>query len=250
MHDQTRVGHLGLSDNEVKVLKSIFSLSEEIRETCVLVESRDLATADLVLVDIDNPDAVKAWNSIYQSNRLAKPVTLSSRGNKVAGVNSLNRPIRLQNLVAVLDESIEHSTKVQFPDAADDLDDVLKILIVDDSYPVRNYMEQALSRLVKVPAQISFAESGEIALEKIERTFFDIVFLDVMMEGVDGYKVCKTIKASYSSYVIMLTSKKSPFDKVRGTMSGCDAYISKPPSDERLVEAIGAYVAQRDRMVS
>ncbi len=59
-----------------------------------------------------------------------------------------------------------------------------------------------------------------------------------MMEGMDGYQVCKALKSNKSSYVVMLTSKKSPFDRVRGTMSGCDAYVTKPPEDKRLAEEI------------
>jgi twitching motility two-component system response regulator PilG len=69
-----------------------------------------------------------------------------------------------------------------------------------------------------------------------------------MMEGLDGYKTCKTIKSNGDSYIVMLTSKKSPFDKVRGTMSGCDAYVTKPPSDERLAEEIQKFMSRRTNL--
>jgi DNA-binding response OmpR family regulator len=103
---------------------------------------------------------------------------------------------------------------------------------------VRKYMEHKLTELVDVPIKLYLAANGEEAIEKLTRVSCDLIFLDVMMDGVDGYKVCKMIKSRSNPYIVMLTSKKSPFDKVRGTMSGCDAYITKPPADERLAEEI------------
>ena len=92
---------------------------------------------------------------------------------------------------------------------------------------------------------IHFASSGEEAIQNNSIKNYDIIFLDVVMEGMDGYKACKSIKAHKNAYVVMLTSKKSPFDKIRGTMSGCDAYITKPPTDERLLEVIQKCLSRR-----
>ena len=74
-------------------------------------------------------------------------------------------------------------------------------------------------------------------------------YLDVVMEGVDGYKVCKQIKSQHDVHIAMLTSKKSPFDKVRGTMSGCDAYVTKPPTDQRLKEEIEKSIHHRAKKI-
>ena len=73
---------------------------------------------------------------------------------------------------------------------------------------------------------------------KTQRASYDLVFLDVVMPGLDGYSACKKIKSMQSGHVVMLTSKKSPFDKVKGALSGADAYITKPPRDERLKEIL------------
>jgi two-component system, cell cycle response regulator len=67
------------------------------------------------------------------------------------------------------------------------------------------------------------------------------VFLDVIMPGIDGYQVCKLIKskrAANKTAVIMLTSKGSPFDRIRGAMAGCDAYLTKPVDEDKLLESI------------
>ena len=160
---------------------------------------------------------------------------LSDQAESGLGDVTLQRPIRVQKLIAALEDIVEQ-TSIQIPKESNQAE--LRVLVVDDSFPVRKYMEHKLTELVDVPIKLYLAANGEEAIEKLTRVSCDMIFLDVMMDGVDGYKVCKVIKSRSNPYIVMLTSKKSPFDKVRGTMSGCDAYITKPPADERLVEEI------------
>ena len=121
-----------------------------------------------------------------------------------------------------------------------------RILVVDD--------EPALTRMVKMNLEsagdfvVRTVNRGSEAISAAREFKPDMIFLDVMMEGLDGYKTCKTIKSSGEAYIVMLTSKKSPFDKVRGTMSGCDAYVTKPPSDERLTEEIKKFLLRRPKL--
>jgi two-component system cell cycle response regulator len=82
-----------------------------------------------------------------------------------------------------------------------------------------------------------FASSGEEALFKISKNHFDMIFLDVMLPGMDGYDVCKMIKKNKDNNlmkVVMLTSKDKTFDKIRGTMAGCDGYLTKPVDELKL----------------
>ena len=148
-----------------------------------------------------------------------------------------------EKLVAALEEIITGTSTDA--EAEDHTDSGLKVLVVDDSYPVRKYMEHKLTELAEFPVNLSFAATGEEAIEQVMHHEFDLIFLDVMMEGMDGYKTCKSIKTQRDSYIVMLTSKKSPFDKVRGTMSGCDAYITKPPADDRLAEEMNKCMQRR-----
>lgn len=247
MHDQIRMGHLGLDDHEIRVLKTIFSLSPQLKEEYVLIGFSGLEKADLVLVNLDNPEAIANWKKVARSNRLATPITLSAHGRSVGGVVSLTLPIRLQQLIDVLENIVADRTLVKNPEGNSKSESALSIMIVDDSYPVRKYMEQKLTEITRLPLRLSLTASGEEAMAKFAKRDFDLVFLDVIMEGVDGYKVCKAIKSKYSAYVVMLTSKKSPFDKVRGTMSGCNAYLTKPPEDERLVEEVEKCVKWREK---
>ncbi|HSS63164.1 MAG TPA: response regulator [Gammaproteobacteria bacterium] len=105
-----------------------------------------------------------------------------------------------------------------------------RALVVDDSLPVRKQVAMALERS---GISADFAENGDAALDLVSQNDYDIVFLDVIMPGVDGYEVCKSIKRDKQKKnipVVMLTGKSSPFDKVKGKLSGCDTYLTKPVS--------------------
>jgi CheY-like chemotaxis protein len=109
-----------------------------------------------------------------------------------------------------------------------------RVLAVDDSPLMRTFLQNKLQ-----PYGISpeFASSGEEALFKISKQHFDLIFLDVMLPGMDGYDVCKMIKKNKDNSlmrVIMLTSKDKTFDKIRGKMAGCDDYLTKPVDELKL----------------
>ena len=245
VHDDIKLSYIGLTDNEVRVLRSIFTLAPQLNEKFSLTPPDELDEVDVFLVDADDSQAVERWNQIKRSNSLAMSLMLSSQEETADGDVVLQRPIRVQRLIAALDDILQEQTQTNNPDLIAEPE--VCVLIVDDSYPVRKYMEHKLGELIREPLALSFAASGEEAIDKVNKKKYDIIFLDVMMDGVDGYKVCKAIKASKTAHVVMLTSKKSPFDKVRGTMSGCDAYVTKPPSDECLVREVKKCIQSRNR---
>ena len=109
-----------------------------------------------------------------------------------------------------------------------------RVLVVDDSPLMRTFMQNKLQPYGITP---EFASSGEEALFKISKQHFDMIFLDVMLPGMDGYDVCKMIKKNKDNSlmkVVMLTSKDKTFDKIRGTMAGCDGYLTKPVDELKL----------------
>lgn len=86
-----------------------------------------------------------------------------------------------------------------------------------------------------------FAESGEEALEKIEDTQYYLVFLDIIMPGIDGYETCRSMrtKASYKKTpIIMLSGKTSPLDEVQGVIAGATTYLTKPVKSAMLQETL------------
>lgn len=111
-------------------------------------------------------------------------------------------------------------------------------LIIDDSAAIRKQLELELR-----DAGISsdFAECGEDALEKIKLNQFDLVFLDIIMPGIDGYETCKAMRsnAAYKKTpIIMLSGKTSPLDEVQGVIAGATTYITKPVKSEKLQDTL------------
>ena len=72
---------------------------------------------------------------------------------------------------------------------------------------------------------------------------YDLIFLDVVMPGIDGYETCSRLKAIHASRIAMLTSLSAPADYQRGRQAGCDYYITKPPneSDLRTILSISSF---------
>ncbi len=119
------------------------------------------------------------------------------------------------------------------------------VLIVDDNMTVREFMK---NKLAPFNFNVDYASSGEQAVGFTGGKRYTCVFLDVIMPGIDGYQVCKLIKskkAANKTAVVMLTSKGSPFDKIRGAMAGCDAYLTKPVDEDKLLETIVRFLPVR-----
>lgn len=113
-----------------------------------------------------------------------------------------------------------------------------KILIVDDEpnivIPLQFLMEQnGYETLV--------AQSGEEALEMISKEKPDLVLLDIMLPGVDGFEVCEIIRLNpewRNTRVIFLTAKGRDVDIAKGMVLGADEYITKPFSNQQIIDAV------------
>lgn len=120
----------------------------------------------------------------------------------------------------------------------------IRALVVDDSTTLRRLMELIL---VPLGLQLDFVDNGERALELAKRNRYDIVFLDILLPGIDGYRVCKTIKSDKRTknvHIVMLTSRNSAIDKIRGMMAGTDVYLTKPVDRTDLLRAIDKCMPQ------
>ena len=109
-----------------------------------------------------------------------------------------------------------------------------KVLVLEDEKAIRDFVVLNLSR---AGYDIIEADTGETALKKYDQNpDIDIAVLDVMLPGIDGLEVCKTIRASNQKIgIIMLTAKAQETDKVAGLMNGADDYIAKPFSPLELI---------------
>jgi twitching motility two-component system response regulator PilG len=119
----------------------------------------------------------------------------------------------------------------------------IKVMVIDDSNTIRRSAEIFLKNS---GCSVILAEDGFDALAKISNEHPDIIFVDIMMPRLDGYQTCSLIKrnARYKSTpVIMLSSKDGLFDRARGRMVGSDQYLTKPFTQETLLDAVQTYAA-------
>ena len=119
-------------------------------------------------------------------------------------------------------------------------------MVVDDSNTIRKSAEMFLK---PYGCEIILAQDGFDALSKIVDHQPNVIFLDIMMPKLDGYQTCSLIKrnARYQSTpVIMLSSKDGLFDKARGRMAGSDQYLTKPFTQETLINAVSKHVFQNE----
>lgn len=115
----------------------------------------------------------------------------------------------------------------------------VRILVVDDH--VLNV--EIVRAFLKNDYELASAESGEKALAVATAFLPDIVLLDVMMPGLDGYEVCRRLKRDSTlgaARVIMLTAKAMPDERAKGMAAGADDYLTKPFRKRELLDRIDA----------
>ena len=118
----------------------------------------------------------------------------------------------------------------------------VRVLVIDDSNTIRRSAELFLRQ---AGFEVILAEDGFDALAKINDHQPHVIFVDIMMPRLDGYQTCALIKQNpelKSTPVIMLSSKDGVFDRARGRLAGSDRYLTKPFTQEALVEAVNQYV--------
>src|SRR5215207_11528781 len=117
-----------------------------------------------------------------------------------------------------------------------------RVLVVDDVLANIKLME---ARLTAEYFDVVTAMSGPEALAICERAQCDIVLLDVMMPEMDGFEVCRRLKANPLTHhipVVMVTALDQPADRVRGLEAGADDFLTKPVSDIALVTRVKSLV--------
>lgn len=115
---------------------------------------------------------------------------------------------------------------------------IKKILVVEDDQNLNRLVEY---NLTKNGYMVEKALDGTSAKEKLTRDFFDVVILDVMLPGIDGFRLCELIKKSAQArftYVVMVTARTTPLDKICAETVGADRYITKPFAITQLMEVI------------
>jgi len=121
-----------------------------------------------------------------------------------------------------------------------------KIMIVDDD---NNIAELVSLYLIKECFDTQIFNDGESALEALDSYEPNLILLDLMLPGIDGYQVCREVRAKGNTPIIMLSAKGEVFDKVLGLELGADDYMEKPFDSKELVARVKS-VLRRYKAVS
>jgi two-component system response regulator RegX3 len=117
-----------------------------------------------------------------------------------------------------------------------------RLLVIEDEPSISEPLAYMLG---KEGFEVAVAETGPEGLEEFQRSGADLVLLDVMLPGLSGTEVCRTLRQSSTVPIIMLTARDSEVDKVVGLELGADDYVTKPFSHRELVARIRAVLRRR-----
>lgn len=262
------VAVIGAGDSDLEIFERIFGITryrarqyqlKVANEKSSTVELEAIASADIFVVNMHNPNAIRCWHKVssYIAAEHRRPVLKISKVVPTSQAGSeftISWPINPAKMLQSLDnytirhlhyypefeigseqeltsdtvkniKAINLSTQAQ---QGSSQEQQVRVLIADDSLTVRRQLKMEFDMM---SAQLRAVADGEAAVQAAEQEKFDVIFLDVVMPGMDGYAACKSIKRTSlnkNTPVVMLTSKSSSFDKFKGMLAGCDTYLTKP----------------------
>jgi CheY-like chemotaxis protein len=238
----------GLKPIERQLLEGLVKVSQRRTPRLEILSSKQATDADVIVLDARDPGAVD-WAKRHPWIGTRAVIWIDGT-EAPAGHTLLRRPVQWPILPMVLARALESAPGTVAAAQAPSVPHPVRpptsqptrasqILVVDDSLAVRAHLRSLLEARGFV---VTDADSVEVALQTVSQRAFDCVLMDVLMPEVDGYEGCRQIKSRLRGVnaipVVMLTSKGSPFDRIRGKMAGCDAYLTKPVDPEHLTEVL------------
>ena len=120
-----------------------------------------------------------------------------------------------------------------------------KVLIVEDELPIaeleKDYLELS-------DFEVDIENDGTEGLNKAIGGTYDLLILDLMLPGTDGFEICKKVREKFDIPIIMVSAKKEDIDKIRGLGIGADDYMTKPFSPSELVARVKAHLTRYQRL--
>lgn len=122
-----------------------------------------------------------------------------------------------------------------------------RVLIIEDETAIaeleKDYLELS-------DFEVTIAGDGVEGLGMALEDDYDLVILDLMLPGMDGFEICKRIREEKNTPILMVSAKRDDIDKIRGLSLGADDYITKPFSPSELVARVKAHIARYERIIS
>jgi two-component system, cell cycle response regulator len=256
----------GFSAFERETLASFFRLAAD--RTPAYEQADDLIRSDFVVADADSAASLQ---DVIESGRTRDTVFVGAHAPQGA-MAWLQRPIDPVHIMRELDSLVEHRQSAPGELRAAIADDVAAthqlggivvdasassfgafdsgetgsgpdVLVAEDSAIARRFMQVKLQQL---GYRVHLAHDGEEAMTLLRRERFVLAFLDIVLgppSGLDGLRICQQLKhsaefAGTAPKVIMVTGLSGAMDKVRGSLAGCDAYLTKPVVESELLHAL------------
>jgi two-component system, cell cycle response regulator len=274
------VGLCGLSTRDARLVEIVVSRSPTTRFKFSVADAVGLTHCDIAVVDLQSPHGPEVLSQIRARCPKVTQVCISDQG--MLGESRFRIPRRslllhIQRVLEqVADQEVLTNIKVQSlptshvahpkhaapqsssPAVALVQTENSKVqvqrdgecrplcaLVVDDSLAVRTQLEAAIERS---GIKCVCADNAESAMTELSARSFDLIFLDVVMPGIDGYELCRKIKRNPYTRgipILMLTSRSSPFDRARGALAGCDSYLTKPVSADALYASVDKLLSKQ-----
>ena len=120
-----------------------------------------------------------------------------------------------------------------------------RILIIEDEAIIAE-LEKDYLEVAGYTVEIDY--SGETGLQRVLLEDYDLLILDIMLPGIDGYEICKQVRLKKDIPILMVSAKQEEIDKIKGLGFGADDYIIKPFSPSEMVARVNAHLARYDRL--
>lgn len=241
------------SRNGRRIIATVVNHMKSSKYTFAMVEAGDASLADIAIVDDGDPEMRQPMADLLARSPSVKVIYLVAaasanpgRRHELMGIHLVSHLMPMMEVVARTIGATElagqpatlapqNNKIVQL--VPKQRPEKLRALVVDDSPTVRMQLVKIIERM---GLDCEAAAGGEAALQKLARQTYHMIFVDVVMPDMDGYRLTREIKRNpdhKSTPVVILTSKSSPFDRARGALAGCDTYLTKPVELKRLFEA-------------
>ncbi|PKM10304.1 MAG: hypothetical protein CVV13_13570 [Gammaproteobacteria bacterium HGW-Gammaproteobacteria-3] len=228
-----------------------FQLTRPDRRKYIAANSANKQESDILMVNYDNPAALQEKAELLASHPHIQVVAVSrgplaeATNHHIRGLLFAARVLTTLDKVSIpghIEPNTDYPEEMPAPFVQTTGTATMpaapingyRALVVDDSSAIQKSLELNLATLPQI-ASIDFADNGESALEKAEMQQYDLIFLDVMMPGIDGYETCTHLRkkpAYKKTPIIMVSGKTSPLDEVKGVIAGCTTYLTKPVQAE------------------
>ena len=250
MTETLHISLIGFNGEDQGRFAKVFQYSSRRERRYRLGEPPDIVVAN-------GSDTVAMEEGECRARDIAAPLVVVSRSLPGGqGAYHIAPPLMTSRVLRVLDRiNVDPqalsglSPQVPSADTGPGIEDYrYRALVVDDSLAMRESLRQELS-LLPVAVGIDFAHDGEQALALAGQRSYDLVFLDIVMPGIDGYEVCKRMR-TYAGFrktpIVMLSGKNSPLDEVKGIIAGASTYLTKPMAHEEFQKVLRRVVKWLD----